>query len=254
MIALRTPREIELCSEASRIVAAVLELMGEMARPGMTTGEMDAEAEALMRAMGAEPLWKGFRGYPGTICASVNEEVVHGIPGERVLREGDIVSIDVGSRYRGYCGDSARTFAVGAVSSEARRLLEVTERALTAAIAKAVDGGRLSDISHAIQVEAEEAGFSVVRDYVGHGIGSAMHEEPQIPNFGPPGEGPKLRQGMILAIEPMVNAGGWQVKLLDDGWTVVTADGGLSAHFEHEVAIMGDGPKVLSVLDDESEV
>ena len=254
MISIKTPREIELCGAAAGIVANVLELMGEMAQPGVTTAEMDAEAEAMARKLGGEPLWKGYRGYPAMICTSINEQVVHGIPGPRELRDGDIVSVDVGVRYKGYCGDAARTLPVGKAAPEALKLLKVTEDSLMVAVAAAVPGGRLSDVSHAIQTVAEGAGFSVVRDYVGPGIGSAMHEEPQIPNFGPPGAGPKLRPGMVLAIEPMINAGGWQVRLLDDGWTVVTADGSLSAHFEHEIAITEDGPKVLSVVDGATEV
>lgn len=246
MISLKSPRELQLCREAARIVAAVLDRMAEMAQPGVSTGEMDAEAEAMIRKLGGQPLWKGYRGFPATICTSVNEQVVHGIPGKRRLREGDIISVDVGVRYEGYCGDAARTFPVGEISEEAARLIKVTEDALAAGVAAAVPGGRVSDISHAVQTCVEAAGFSVVRDYVGHGLGAAMHEEPQIPNFGPPGEGPKLRPGMVLAIEPMVNAGGWPVRLLEDGWTVVTADGSLSAHFEHDVAITEEGPEVLS--------
>lgn len=232
--------------EAGRITAGALRLVGEAVRPGVTTRELDAIAEEYIRSEGAAPAFKGYQGFPATLCTSPNDQVVHGIPGRTVLREGDILSVDCGAVVDGYYGDSAVTFAVGAVSPEAQRLLEVTAASLQAAIAECLVGNRLSDVSHAVQTVVEAAGFSVVREYVGHGIGRAMHEEPQIPNYGQPGKGPQLKPGMVLAIEPMVNAGGHAVHSLDDGWTVVTDDGRVSAHFEHTVAVTEDGPLVLT--------
>lgn len=233
--------------EAGRVTARALRLVGEAVRAGVTTGELDAIAEAAIREEGAVPAFLGYHGFPASICSSLNEQVVHGIPGKVRVREGDIVSIDVGAIVDGYYGDSARTFAVGDVGDVTERLLEATRRSLEAGIAKCVPGNRLYDISHAVQEVAEGAGFSVVREYVGHGIGQAMHEEPQVPNFGPEGKGPELKEGMVFAIEPMVNAGGAAVRSLPDGWTVVTEDGAPSAHFEHTVAVTVGGPLVLTM-------
>jgi len=233
--------------EAGRITARALRMVGQAVRPGVKTAELDAIAEEVIRSAGAVPAFKGYHGFPATICSSVNDQVVHGIPGETRLSEGDILSVDVGAVVDGYYGDSAMTFAVGEVDATARALMEATRAALEAGIAECVVGRRLYDISHAVQTVAEAAGFSVVREYVGHGIGRAMHEDPQLPNFGPAGQGPTLAAGMVFAIEPMVNAGGAAVRALDDGWTVVTEDGTLSAHFEHTVAVTEDGPLVLTV-------
>ena len=247
MIELKSPREIEFMREAGRIVAAVLRELASALRPGITTADLDRLAERLIREAGAEPAFKGYQGFPASICTSINDEVVHGIPSpRRVIREGDVVSIDVGARYHGYHGDSAATFAVGAVSAEARRLLEVTRRSLEAGIAAARPGHRVGDVGHAVQQVVEAAGFSVVRDYAGHGIGRAMHEDPQVPNYGRPGTGLRLRPGLVLAIEPMVNAGGPAVRTDPDGWTVRTVDGSLSAHFEHTVLITEGEPEVLT--------
>ena len=236
---------------AAQIVARVLREMGRAVRPGITTAELDRLAETIIRDCGARPAFKGYRGFPASICPSVNEEVVHGIPGRRALQEGDIIGVDVGAELNGWYGDAARTFAVGAVSEEASRLLRVTEEALNQGILQVRAGNRVGDISNAVQVHVEQNGFSVVRDLVGHGIGREMHEEPAIPNFGPPGKGPRLVVGQALAIEPMVNIGGPAVVTRSDGWTVATKDGRWSAHFEHTVAVGPDGPEVLSVLPDE---
>ena len=233
--------------EAGRITARALRLVGEQVRPGVTTGELDSVAEQVIREEGAVPAFLGYHGFPASICTSLNSQVVHGIPGKTRLREGDIISIDIGAVHEGYYGDSARTFAVGEVSELAKALMDATERSLFAGIALCEPGRHLYDISSAIQTVAEGAGFSVVREYVGHGIGQAMHEEPNVPNYGPAGKGPLLKEGMVFAIEPMVNAGGAAVESLDDGWTVVTQDGSLSAHFEHTVAITPSGPLVLTV-------
>lgn len=232
--------------EAGRITAVALRLVGEAVRPGATTRELDVIAESYIRSQGAEPAFKGYHGFPATLCTSPNDQVVHGIPGRTVLCEGDILSVDCGAIVDGYYGDAAVTFAVGAVSEEAERLLAVTAASLQAAIAECRPDRRLSDVSHAVQTVVEAAGFSVVREYVGHGIGRSMHEEPQVPNYGHPGKGPQLKPGMVLAIEPMVNAGGHGVHGLDDGWTVVTDDGRPSAHFEHTVAVTEHGPLVLT--------
>lgn len=247
MIIRKSPDEIERMRRAGRITAMAREAVVREARPGVTTGRLDAVAEELIRGEGAIPSFKGYRGFPGSICASVNEQLVHGIPGERVLREGDLLSVDVGAIWEGFHGDSAVTVFVGEPpSDEAEKLVRVTAESLEAGIAQARPGGRLSDISNAIQQVVEGAGFSVVREYVGHGIGRSLHEDPQIRNYGPPGRGPELRPGLVVAIEPMVNAGGWETRTLDDGWTVVTRDGSLCAHFEHTVAIGEDGPEVLT--------
>jgi methionyl aminopeptidase len=240
--------EIDRMRVAGRITAGTIERVLAAVRPGVSTAELDAVAESYIREQGATPAFKGYRGFPASICASINNEIVHGIPSRtRVLRERDLVSLDFGSVWDGFVGDSAVTVVVGeAPSAEAEKLVRVTEEALEAGIAQIRPGGRLSDISHAVQQVAEGAGFSVVREYVGHGIGRAMHEDPQIPNYGPPGRGPELRPGLVLAVEPMVNLGGWETIALDDGWTVVTADGSLSAHFEHTIAVTDEGHEVLT--------
>ncbi len=246
MIIIKSLQEIELMRQAGQIVAKVLQELSRVIEPGLTTRSLDSVARRRIAKCQAEPAFLGYMGFPASICVSLNEEVVHGIPDHRRLKKGDIVSIDVGVRYKGYCGDAAASFPVGEVSSLAERLLKVTEESLRQGIAKAYPGNNLYDISAAVQAYVEAAGFSVVREYVGHGIGTEMHEEPQVPNFVPLGKGPVLEQGMVLAIEPMVNAGGWEVETQDDQWTVVTRDGSLSAHFEHTVAILEDGPDILT--------
>lgn len=233
---------------AGYIVAEVLALMGEMAKPGVTTKDLDIAAEKLIRSRGARPLFLGYGGFPASICASVNEQVVHGIPGNRELKAGDIISIDVGAEKDGFCGDAARTFAVGQIDSETRRLLEVTELSLQEGLQMAVAKNRIGDIAHCVQKVVENEGFSVVRDYTGHGIGKQMHEEPAVPNYGKPGSGMRLVNGMTLAIEPMVNMGTHRVITLSDGWTVVTKDLLPSAHFENTVAITPDGPQIMTIL------
>jgi methionyl aminopeptidase len=248
VITIKSSTEIELMRQAGRIVAETLAMLGNAIKPGITTLELDTMAQRYIRESNAEPAFLGYCGYPASICASINEEVVHGIPSNRRLKEGDIISIDVGAFYKGYCGDAAVTFPVGKVSPQAAKLLEVTRGALFRGLQQAVPGNRLSDISSAIQTYTESKGFSVVRDYVGHGIGTKMHEEPQVPNFGLPSRGPLLEKGMVLAIEPMVNAGSWEVETLEDRWTVVTKDRNLSAHFEHTVAILEGGPEILTSL------
>lgn len=248
MIISKSPAELEVMREAGRVTAKALLAVARAVRPGVTTRELDSVAEEVIRSAGARAAFKGYNGFPATLCTSVNNEVVHGIPGPRVLQEGDIVSVDCGAIVDGYYGDSAMTFPVGEVSQQAYRLLEVTRLALEAGIQRCVPGMHLYDISAAVQEVVERAGFSVVREYVGHGIGRAMHEDPQVPNYGRPGTGPVLKPGMVLAIEPMVNAGGAEVRALDDGWTVVTLDGSLSAHFEHTVAVTDEGPAVLTLM------
>lgn len=248
MIILKTRREIEIMKRAGRLVAASHELVRKHIKPGITTKELDLIVEDFLKSQNAIPTFKGYNGFPYTICASVNEEVVHGMPGERKLKEGDIISVDIGATFEGYVGDSAKTFLVGEVDDEKRRLVEVTRQSFYEGIKFAKVSYRLSDISHAIQKYAESAGFSIVRDYVGHGIGKQMHESPQIPNFGKPGKGPRLQEGMVLAIEPMVNAGTYNVKVLDNDWTVVTLDGKPSAHYEHTIAITDGEPELLTVL------
>jgi len=235
--------------EANLIVARVLNELGRLVKPGVTTGELDQRAEEMISKAGARSGFKGYHGYPANICTSVNEQVVHGIPNGRRLKEGDIISIDVGVIYHGFYGDSAWTFPVGGLDGEAQRLLAVTRESLYKGIEKAVVNCRVSDISAAVQQHVESHGFSVVRDFVGHGVGTSLHEEPQVPNYGKPGRGPKLQAGMVLAIEPMVNSKGPGVRVLGDRWTAVTADGGLSAHFEHSVAVTENGPWILSELD-----
>lgn len=246
MIIRKSKQEIEAMAKAGRVVAETLALIGEHVRPGVTTAELDALAHEYIRAQGGTPTFKGYRGYPAAICTSPNEVVVHGIPGRYVLKEGDILSVDVGVTLGGFVADSASTFPVGEISPEAERLLEVCQTALQAGIEQCRPGNRLSDISHAVQVVTEEAGFSVVRTLVGHGVGRTMHEEPQIPNYGPPGRGPLLAEGMTFAIEPMITAGGHEVVVHDDRWSISTRDGSLSAHFEHTVAITEEGPRILT--------
>ena len=243
---LKTAGEIEMMDEANRIVHRVLDALAAMIAPGVTTRELDVVAEREVRAAGGAPAFLHYRGYPATLCTSVNDEVVHGIPGGRVLQAGDIVGVDCGVSYNGYFGDAARTFAVGKIGEHATRLLAVTKRALELAVEQVRPGGHLSDIGWAVQRHVEANGFSVVRDFVGHGIGAALHEEPQVPNFGSPGKGPRLKPGMVLAIEPMVNVGRPAVKVLSDGWTAVTRDGSLSAHFEHTVAVTAGEPWILT--------
>ena len=234
--------------EAGRIVAEVLDLMRATVKPGVTTGELDALAYDVIVKSKAIPSFKGYRGYPASICASVNEEIVHGIPGDRVLKEGDIISIDVGTIHRGFQGDAAITLGVGEIGPEAQRLLRVTQQALESGIEHAHAGNHLGDISWAIQNYVETRDMSVVREYTGHGIGRRMHEDPQVFNFGQPGQGLMLKDGMTIALEPMVNLGDWRTKVLEDGWTVVTMDGTLSAHFEHTVAVMDGEPQILTQL------
>jgi methionyl aminopeptidase len=246
MVILKLPEEIEKLRTANAIVAEILAELREKVRPGVTTRELDRLSEALSRKNRVSPAFKGYRGYPYALCTSVNREVVHGMPSERPLLAGDILSLDFGVLYKGYYGDAAITVPVGSVSSEAERLMKVTEEGLYDAISQASVGNRLGDVSAAVQGRVEAAGFSVVRDFVGHGIGRNMHEDPQIPNYGMRGRGIQLRQGMVLAIEPMVNEGGYEVKILADGWTVVTEDGKLSAHFEHSVVITENGPEIMS--------
>ncbi|MFH0957738.1 MAG: type I methionyl aminopeptidase [Pseudomonadota bacterium] len=252
-IILKTPQEINILREANQIIARILDKLAETVEPGITTGELDKIAASMIKASGGKPAFKGYRmsnrrPYPACICSSVNEQVVHGIPGSRALMEGDIVGVDVGVVYKGFVGDAARTYAVGKISEEARRLLQVTEESLYQAIEQAVPGARLQQISAAVQNHVESHGYSVVRDFVGHGVGKNMHEPPQIPNYTGVGWNPRLQIGMTLAIEPMVNEGSWRVKMLSDEWTAVTADGKLSAHFEHSIAITEDGPEILSKL------
>jgi len=246
VIVCKSDRELDYMRDAGRIVAQAHEEIKKVVRPDVTTLDLDKIAEDFIIASGARPAFKGYHGFPGSICASVNEQVVHGIPGLRKLENGDIISIDIGAEINGYFGDAALTVPVGEVRDEAMELIRVTEEALFTGIGKAVDGNRLSDISHSIQTFVEGKGYSVVRDYVGHGIGSQMHEEPQVPNFGRPGRGPRLRSGMTLAIEPMVNQGTHEVMTLGDNWTVVTKDEKLSAHFEHSVAITDKLPEILT--------
>lgn len=248
MIVTKSKQEIELMREAGRIVALAHQAIKKAIRPGITTKELDALAEKVIRSYGATPSFKGYGGFPASICTSINEELVHGIPSGRTLKEGDIISIDIGAQYKGYHGDSAWTYPVGEISEEDRRLLQVTEESLYRGLAQIKPGARLSDISHAIQTYVESAGFSIVREYVGHGIGTRLHEDPQVPNFGPPNRGPRLKPGMVLAIEPMVNVGERFVYTRDDRWTVATQDGKNCAHFEHTVAVTETGYEILTQL------
>lgn len=247
MISLKSRAEIAKIREGGRIVAEILNGLPEVIRPGISTAELDRWAEALIRRRGALPAFKGYRGFPATLCTSVNEQVVHGIPGGRILKDGDLLSVDVGVKLDGWYSDAARTYPVGAVSPLAEKLMKVTRESLEAAIREARPGRHLSDIGHAVQRHVEAAGFSVVRDFVGHGIGRELHEDPQIPNFGEPNRGLRLKSGMVLAIEPMVNAGDFPVRVLKDQWTVVTQDQSLSAHFEHTVAV-GEGEAEVLTL------
>lgn len=244
----KTPEQIAKMRQAGKIVAETLAMLTEIVCPGITTAHLDALAEEFIRSRGAIPSFKGYRGFPASICASPNEVVVHGIPGNYELSEGDILGIDCGAIFEGMHGDAAVTVGVGDISPEALRLIEVTERALEAGIEACVAGNTLGDVGHAVQSVAEAAGFSVVREYVGHGIGEQMHEPPQIPNYGIPAEGKRIKVGHVFAIEPMINLGTHRTKVLEDGWTVVTADGSLSAHFEHTVAILESGPEVLTKI------
>jgi methionyl aminopeptidase len=246
MIVRKSTAEIETMGRAGRVVASTLALLGELVKPGVTTGELDEAAEEHIRSEGGVPTFKGYRGFPASICASPNSMVVHGIPGPYTLRNGDLISVDVGVTLDGFVADSAYTFAVGEVDGDAKRLLEVCQAALAAGIQQARAGNHVQDISAAVQRTTEEAGFSVVRSLVGHGIGRSMHEEPQVPNFGEPGRGPLLQPGMTLAIEPMINAGGPDVSMAEDRWSISTNDGSLSAHFEHTVAVTDNGPVVLT--------
>ncbi|SDL18579.1 type I methionyl aminopeptidase [Natronincola ferrireducens] len=248
MIYIKSRQEIEIMHRAGKIVAETHELLKEAIKPGVTTRELDEMAEAYIKKSGAIPAFKGYGGFPASICTSINHEVVHGIPGLKHLEDGDIISIDIGALYDGYYGDAAKTHGVGKISEKAQKLIDVTKQSFYEGIKYASEGNRLSDISHAIQTYVEEKGFSVVRNYVGHGIGTKMHEEPQVPNYGPPGKGPRLKAGMVLAIEPMINAGTYEVKVLTDGWTVVTLDGKYSAHYEHTVAITQGEPEILTAL------
>lgn len=254
MIICKSTGELERMRAASRLVARVLAELKRTVEPGVTTAALDELAEARVREAGAVPAFKGYRGFPATLCTSVNQQVVHGIPSDRRLKDGDIVSLDMGVLLDGYYGDSAVTVGVGTISERADRLLRVTEESLHHAIAQARVGGRVSDLGHAVQRHVEAQGFAVVREFVGHGIGVDLHEEPQIPNYGAPGRGPRLAEGMVLAIEPMVTVGGPAVKVLADGWTAVTRDGSLAAHFEHTVAVTAEGPEVLTVPDGHAAV
>ncbi|MBD2872247.1 type I methionyl aminopeptidase [Paenibacillus arenilitoris] len=253
MIICKSDSELRYMREAGRIVAETHRLMAKAVKPGITTRELDQIADDYIRSQGAVPSFKGYNGFPSSICASVNDELVHGFPGSRKLNEGDIISIDIGAQYEGYHGDSAWTYAAGAVTPEVQRLLDVTEASLYAGLRLIKPDVRLYTISHAIQKVIEDAGFSVVREYVGHGIGADLHEEPQIPNYGIPDRGPRLKAGMVLAIEPMVNIGERYVRTLEDNWTVVTEDGSWCAHFEHTVAVTEDGFEILTILPEQTE-
>jgi len=244
---IKSDTELEYMRSAGKVVADTLAMIQEVIKPGITTAEIDKIAEEFILAQGAIPSFKGYGGFPGSICASVNDVVIHGIPNDTVLVEGDIISVDCGAILNGYHGDAARTFPVGSISKEAQHLIDVTKESFFKGIEKAVVGNRLTDISAAIQKHAESFGYSVVRDFVGHGIGTDMHEDPQVPNYGTAGKGPKLVHGVVLAIEPMINMGNYKVKIKPDGWTVVTSDGKLSAHYENTIAITNDGVEILTL-------
>lgn len=249
MISLKSERELDLMRKAGSVVAQILDELTKMAKPGMSTGELDHYAESRCKEFKVKPAFKGYHGFPATVCISINDEVVHGIPSpKRILKEGDIVGLDFGVSYDGWFGDSARTVAVGAIIPETKKLLDVTEESLRRGIQECREGNRVFDIGHAIQKYVEPYGYGVVREFVGHGIGRALHEDPQVPNYGPQGKGLLLKVGMVLAIEPMINAGGPEVKVLKDGWTAVTVDRSLSAHFEHTVAITPKGPEILTLF------
>ena len=251
MVVLKTRREIELMREAGRIAATALKVAGEAVRPGVSTLEIDTVARKYIESQGARPNFLGLYGFPATACISINNEVIHGIPAKnRILKEGDIVSIDLGAEKNGYHGDNAATFAVGMISDEAQRLIDTTRESLYVGLKQAVAGNRIGDISNAVQVYCEERGYGVVRDFVGHGIGKELHEDPSVPNFGTPGRGARLMPGMTIAVEPMINQGTWEVNQLSDGWTIVTKDGKLAAHFEHTIAITKDGECMILTLPD----
>lgn len=248
MIIIKNHEEIAIMKKAGRVVGETLLLLEEEVKPGITTADLDRIAEEFITKHGAKPSFKGLYGFPSSLCISVNEQVIHGFPGKYILKEGDIVSIDCGAFFNGFHGDAARTFSVGNVSTEAQKLIDITRKSFFEGIKYAREGNKLTDISYGIQSYVEAAGFSVVRDFVGHGIGRKVHEDPNVPNFGKSGKGPKLLEGMVLAIEPMVNAGTHKVRTLKDGWTVVTADSSLSAHYENTVAILSDGPEILTLI------
>ena len=249
-IVLKSRREIEIMRQAGRITAAARSLAREMVTPGITTGQIDREVRHFIEKSGAIPTFLGYGGYPASVCLSVNEEVIHGIPGKRVLKEGDIVSVDVGATYKGFVGDCAGTYVAGEASDEAKRLIEVTRQSFFEGIKFARAGNRVGDISHAVQEYVEKNGFGIVRDYVGHGVGSVMHEAPEVPNYGEPGRGPRLLRGMTFAVEPMVTQGTWEVRVMKDGWTVVTKDRKLAAHYENTIAITDGEPEILTYADD----
>ena len=249
-IIIKSPREIELMRQAGKITAAARTLAREMVTPGITTAQIDREVKRFIQKSGATPTFLGYGGFPASVCLSVNDEVIHGIPGPRVIQEGDIVSVDVGATWKGYVGDCAGTYVAGTASEEAKRLIEVTRQSFFEGIKFARAGNRVGDISHAVQAYVENSGFSVVRDYVGHGVGAEMHEAPEVPNFGKAGRGPTLVKGMTIAVEPMVNAGTWEIKVLKDGWTVKTKDGMLSAHYENTILITDGEPEILTWSED----
>ncbi len=246
MIVYKTDAEIARMRESSQITGMILADLGAMIKPGVRTADLDAYAEGRSRELGAKPAFKGYRGFPGSLCVSVNEQVIHGFPSARLLREGDLVSLDFGVFYNGFYGDAARTYPVGRVEPEALRLVRTAAESFESGLLHFVEGNHLSDVSHAIQTVVEAAGFSVIRSFVGHGIGQELHEDPQLPNFGFPGRGPRIRKGLVLAVEPMIAAGGWEVEILSDGWTAVTRDRSLAAHFEETVALTDRGVEVLS--------
>jgi methionyl aminopeptidase len=248
MITIKSAREIEIMRRGGKITSKTLAMLMAAAKPGVTTGQLDKLADESIRSMGGVPTFIGYHGYPSAICASVNEEVVHGMPGDRVLKDGDLLSIDIGTTFEGYVSDTAVTVGIGTVSEAAKRLMRVTQECLMLGIAQMQPGNHLGDIGHAVQQHAESHGFGVVRALVGHGVGRQMHEDPQVPNYGTPGQGPLLRKGLVLAIEPMITEGTWEVETLNDGWTVVTEDGKLAAHFEHTIAITDNGPRILTAL------
>jgi methionyl aminopeptidase len=252
MIVLKSEKEIAAMRKSSRIVAQVLAELRDIVKPGITTKDLDAYAERKAREMGAIPAFKGYRGYPASLCTSINEEIIHGIPSSRKLQEGDILGLDFGVVCDGYYGDAAVTYPVGEISPEASRLIEAAENAFFKGFEKIHEGNRISDISHAIQNSVESQGFSVIRAFVGHGIGMSLHEEPQIPNFGPPGRGPKMRTGLVIAIEPMIAAGGWNIEIKEDNWTAMTKDRSLSSHYEHTVALTSQGAEILSIREEEN--
>ena len=249
-ITIKSPREIEIMRQAGRITAAARSLAREMVTPGITTAQIDREVRHFIEKSGAVPTFLGYGGYPASVCLSVNEEVIHGIPGKRVLKEGDIVSVDVGATYKGFVGDCAGTYVAGTASPEAKRLIEVTRQSFFEGIRFARAGNRIGDISHAVQAYVESNGFGIVRDYVGHGVGREMHEAPEVPNYGSEGRGPRLLKGMTIAVEPMVTAGTWEIRVLKDGWTVVTKDGKLAAHYENTIAITDGEPEILTYAED----